>query len=166
MNVPARQKSWLGSVWALVVYRVPWRQPCTEMDLIEEVRKHGRERAREKRIREEDERKTVSSSEEEEEPSPRATSPSLLEAKRGRDGVPHKTLERLQVLEQRNAVLEQQVAFLYRELKLDKPGKDPPPTVAPSEPDRFEKSPPRMCAAQIATLNGFLAIDKAHRKVT
>ena len=47
---------------------------------------------------EEDERKTVSSSEEEEEPSPRATSPSLLEAKRGRDGVPHKTLERLQVL--------------------------------------------------------------------
>ena len=127
------------------------------MDLIEEVRKHGRERAREKGIMEEDMRKTVSSSEEEEEPSPRATSRSLLEATVGPREVSNReakrdskrdskrvALERLEVLEQRNRVLEQQVAFLYRTLKLDKPDNDPPPTVAPSEPDPCEQSPPRM----------------------
>ena len=153
------------------------------MDFIEEVRKHGRERAREKRVMEEDMRKTVSSSEEEEDPSPRATSTSLLEATVGPREVSNReakreakrdskrdskrvALERLEVLEQRNGVLEQQVAFLYRTLKLDKPDKDPPPTVAPSEPDPCEQSPPRMCSAQLSTLNGFLEIKNAHRKVT
>ena len=121
-------------------------------------------------------RKTVSSSEDEEheEQSPRATSPSLLEgavgprvfSRESERGSKRVALERLEVLEQRNDVLEQQVAFLYRAFKFDQPGKGPPPTVAPSEPDPCEQSPPRMSPVQLSTLKAMLEAKKPDGKVT
>ena len=150
------------------------------MDVTEAARKHGREKVREKRMIADDLRKTVSSSEDEEQ-SPRATSPSLLEgavgprvfSRESERGSKRVALERLEVLEQRNGVLEQrngvleqQVAFLYRAFKLDQPGKGPPPTVAPSEPDPCEQSPPRMSPVQLSTLKAMLEAKKPDGKVT